>query len=91
MSKNEKLLILINEAQELLQRLVQRFEKYNENEVKSKTKELRFAADKLNSQLTNIASLGQRFCTKEEVVLADDIVFQLSIYNDICHGYLEGL
>lgn len=91
MFKDEKLKELIGEAQILLIRLVQRFEKYNENELKSKTKELKVAAEKLSSQLVNIASTEQRFCTKEEVILADDIVFQLSIYNDICDGYLDGM
>lgn len=91
MNEKERLRQLIFEAQELLDRLVKRFEDFNEKEVKAKTRELRTVAEKLNRQLINIASLNKRFCTNEEVRLADDIVFQLSIYDDICEGYLNGI
>lgn len=91
MNEKDKLQQLIVEAQGILDRLVRRFDGFKEKEVKVKTKELRIAAEKLNGQLINIASLNKRFCTKREIRLADDIVFQLSIYDDICEGYLKGI
>ena len=91
MNEREHLKHLIDEAQSLLVNLIRRFENFNEKEVKVKTKELRTAAEKLNKQLISIASLNHRYCTEKEVRLADDIVFQLSIYDDICKGYLEGI
>lgn len=91
MLKEEKLKLLIDEAQILLNRLVNRFEKYNHCDMVNKKNELKIAAEHLNEQLLKIALPGQRFCTTEEIELADDIVFQLSIFDDICYGFLEGL
>lgn len=91
MYEDEKLRELIIEAQEILNRLVKRFEVFNEKEIKAKAGELKEAANQLNKQLTNIALFNKRFCSDNEVKLADDIVFQLSIYDDICEGYLKGI
>ncbi len=91
MEEKEKLRQLVGQAQGILDRLVKRFESFNEKEIKAKTKELRDAAEKLNMQLISIEGMNSRFCTDNEVKLADDIVFQLSIYDDICEGYLKGL
>ncbi|MGR3176958.1 MAG: hypothetical protein ACUZ8E_02750 [Candidatus Anammoxibacter sp.] len=91
MNEDEKLAQLITEARGILNRLVKRFEVYNEKEIKIKSRELKEAADQLNKQLTNIALLSKRFCSCSEVKLADDIVFQLSIYDDICEGFLKGI
>ena len=91
MNEKEKLQQLIVEAQVILNRLVKRFDDLKEKDVKTRTKELRVAAEKLNGQIIKIALLNKRFCTKREIKLADDIVFQLSIYDDICEGYLNGI
>ena len=91
MNEDEKLAQLIVEAQGILNRLVKRFEVYKEKEIKTKSRELKEAADQLNKQLTNIALLSKRVCSYNEVKLADDIVFQLSIYDDICEGFLTGI
>lgn len=91
MSEREKLRQLIEEAAEVLDRLVRRFDKYNQIELKDKTEQLRASAQKLNEQLVHISRLNLKFCTREELRLADDIVFQLSVLDDICKGYLEGI
>ncbi|MGR3220257.1 MAG: hypothetical protein ACUZ8H_10630 [Candidatus Anammoxibacter sp.] len=91
MNEDEKLAQLITEARGILNRLVKRFEVYNEKEIKIKSRELKEAADQLNNQLANIAIASKRFCSYNEVKLADDIVFQLSIYDDICEGFLKGI
>ena len=91
MFKDDKLKELIEKAQILLTRLVQRFDKYDGNELKLKNIELKIAAEKLNDELLNIVSVEHRLQTSKEMVIVDDIVFQLSIYNDICDGYLDGL
>lgn len=91
MNEKEKLQQLIIEAQRILNRLVKRFEYFKEKNIKTKTKELEIIARKLNGQLVNIASLEKQFCTKKEIRMVDDIVFQLSIYDDICEGYLKGI
>lgn len=91
MNEKEQIKQLVVEAQSLLDNLIRRFESFSEKEVKVKTNELRTVAKKLNKQLISITSLNNGYCTEKEVKLADDIVFQLSIYNDICEGYLEGI
>ena len=91
MEENDQLKKLITEAHNLLDRIVSRFEFFKEKDVVAKTKELRCAAENLNKQLNNIAINKKRYCTIDEVRLADDVVFQLSIYDDICEGYLKGI
>ena len=91
MNKKEKLQKLIIEAQGILNRIVERFEYFKEKDVKVKTKELKIVARKLNTQLANIVSLDKQSYTMKEIRMADDIVFQLSIYDDICEGYLKGI
>ena len=91
MEEKEPLKKLITEAHTLLDRIVSRFEHIKEKDVIAKTKELRSAAENLNKQLKSIAINNKRYCSIDEVKLADDVVFQLSIYDDICEGYLKGI
>lgn len=91
MLEKEMLKKLTGEAQEILDRLIKRFERYDIKEVKDKTIELKASAKRLNKQLDEMASLDLELCTREKVRIADDIVFQLSVFDDICHGYLEGI
>lgn len=82
---------LTAEAQEILDRLIKRFERYDIKEIKDKTVELKASVKRLNKQLDYMASLDPELCTREKVRIADDIVFQLSVFDDICQGYLEGI
>lgn len=93
MHNDDKLHQLVVEAQEILDRIISRFEAIGGKGVVAKTRELRKAAETLNDQLVSInaALTASRSSTTKGVRIADDIVFQLSVYDDICEGYMKGI